>query len=147
MKIGIAQINPTVGHLDGNLDIIINAYQTLMQRGADLIVFPELALCGYPPRDLLLKKRFGMDCEDALNRFVQQTRECPVLIGYPEFRKQTSGKLYFNSAALCSDQKIHQVFRKRLLPTYDVFDEHRYFAGGNSPMFFEHLGQDWGVHM
>ena len=145
MKIGIAQINPIVGDLDGNLRMIIDAYQNLLNSGAELIVFPELALCGYPPRDLLLKKRFGRDCEEALNSFVQQTQGCPALIGYPEIRKGSSGKPYFNSAALCVDQKIEKIFRKRLLPTYDVFDEQRYFAEGNCPMSFVHSEIKIGV--
>ncbi|MEK9773145.1 MAG: NAD+ synthase [Opitutae bacterium] len=145
MKIGIAQINPIVGDLDGNLEIVVDAYQSLCQQGAELVVFPELALCGYPPRDLLLKKRFGYDCFDVLNKFVQYTEKCPALIGYPELGNQESGKVYFNSAALCVNQRIQQVFRKRLLPTYDVFDEHRYFAEGNAPMSFQHAGQKIGV--
>ena len=145
MKIGIAQINPTVGDLDGNLEIILDAYHALSKKGAELIIFPELALCGYPPRDLLLKRRFGGDCADSLNKFVEQTGPCPALLGFPELGELTSGKNYFNSAALCADKKIQKIFRKRLLPTYDVFDEQRYFAEGDSSMCFEYLGKRIGV--
>ena len=145
MKIGIAQINPTVGDLNGNLEIMVDAYQSLCQGGAELVVFPELSLCGYPPRDLLLKKSFGSDCSEMLNKFVQYTKECPALVGYPELCSLPSGKAYFNSAALCFNQEVQQVFRKRLLPTYDVFDEHRYFAEGNASMSFAHAGIKIGV--
>ena len=140
MKIGIAQINPTVGDLLGNLEIIQNAYGTLEKQGADLIIFPELALCGYPPRDLLLKKRFGMDCLEMLEEFSIQTNSCPALLGFPEISDKRNGKSFFNSAALCQNGKIEQTFRKRLLPTYDVFDEDRYFQPGESKLFFIHKG-------
>ena len=94
MKIGIAQINPTVGDLLGNLEIIQNAYDTLEKQGADLIIFPELALCGYPPRDLLLKKRFGMDCLEILEGFSIQTNSCPALLGFPEISDKRNGKSF-----------------------------------------------------
>ena len=81
MKIGIAQINSTVGDLDGNLLLACDAYAQLVQEGTELIVFPELALCGYPPRDLLLKKCFGEDCRKALEEFAGQTGHCPAQIG------------------------------------------------------------------
>ena len=84
MKIGIAQINSTVGDLTGNFDILRCAYDELSSDGADLVIFPELALSGYPPRDLLLKKRFGEDCAKKLNQFAKLTGSCPALLGYPE---------------------------------------------------------------
>jgi NAD+ synthase (glutamine-hydrolysing) len=145
MKIGIGQINPTVGDLPGNLEIIQNAYLDLVKRGADLVVFPELAVCGYPPRDLLIKKNFGIRCFETLQQIAQTTLSCPALIGFPESVPNANGKPFYNSAALCHDGKISQVFRKRLLPTYDVFDEDRYFEAGNNKLFFSHYGLKIGV--
>ena len=145
MKIGIAQINSTVGDLTGNFDILRCAYDELSSDGADLVIFPELALSGYPPRDLLLKKRFGEDCAKKLNQFAKLTGACPALLGYPERIDLKQNRSYYNSAALCFDGEVQQVFRKRLLPTYDVFDEDRYFESGNSPLYFSLLGKKIAV--
>ena len=121
MKIGIAQINTTVGDLSGNLKIALESYHSLVGKGAELIVFPELTLCGYPPRDLLLKKYFAQECTNSLIEFAAATGSCPALVGYPEINHSQKGKPFFNSAGLCWNGEIKQVFRKRLLPTYDVF--------------------------
>ena len=145
MKIGIAQINSTVGDLTGNFDILRCAYDELSSDGADLVIFPELALSGYPPRDLLLKKRFGEDCAKKLNQFAKLTGACPALLGYPEKIGLKQNRSYYNSAALCFDGEVQQVFRKRLLPTYDVFDEDRYFESGKSPLYFSLLGKKIAV--
>lgn len=145
MKIGIAQINTTVGDLTGNFEILRCAYDELSSDGADLVIFPELALSGYPPRDLLLKKRFGEDCAEKLNQFAKLTGECPALLGYPEKIGLKQSRSYYNSAALCFDGEVKQVFRKRLLPTYDVFDEDRYFESGKSPLYFSLLGKKIAV--
>ena len=145
MKIGIAQINSTVGDLTGNFDILRCAYDELSSDGADLVIFPELALSGYPPRDLLLKKRFGEDCAKKLNQFAKLTGSCPALLGYPEKIDLKQNRSYYNSAALCFDGEVQQVFRKRLLPTYDVFDEDRYFESGKSPLYFSLLGKKIAV--
>jgi len=145
MRIGVAQINPTVGDLGGNLQICQNAYIDLIERGAELVVFPELALCGYPPRDLLLKKRFGEDCHQTLKDFARQTGPCPALIGFPQLAKGNGREPFFNAAALCTNGTVAQLFQKRLLPTYDVFDEDRYFASGEAPLSFTHLGQKIAV--
>ncbi len=145
MKIGVAQINSTVGDLEGNLQIASSAYAKLVSEGSELVIFPELALCGYPPRDLLLKKSFGDDCSLSLESFARETGPFPALIGFPEKRTSDEGRPFHNSVALCRQGKIQQVFRKRLLPTYDVFDEDRYFAPGRLPMCFTHLGKKIGV--
>ena len=145
MKIGIAQINTTVGDLTGNFEILRCAYDELSSDGADLVIFPELALSGYPPRDLLLKKRFGEDCAEKLNQFAKLTGKCPALLGYPEKIGLKQSRSYYNSAALCFDGEVKQVFRKRLLPTYDVFDEDRYFESGKSPLYFSLLGKKIAV--
>ena len=145
MKIGIAQINSTVGDLTGNFNILRCAYDKLSSDGADLVIFPELALSGYPPRDLLLKKRFGEDCAEKLNQFAKLTGACPALLGYPEKIDLKQSRSYYNSVALCFDGEVKQVFRKRLLPTYDVFDEDRYFESGKSPLYFFLLGRKIAV--
>ena len=145
MKIGIAQLNSTVGDLSGNLTLASNAYTELVGKGANLVVFPELTLCGYPPRDLLLKKRFGTDCAKELKQFASQTGDCPALIGFPDRAEVRTKEPFFNATALCSGGKVIQVFHKRLLPTYDVFDEDRYFASGQNPMHFTHLGKTIAV--
>jgi NAD+ synthase (glutamine-hydrolysing) len=145
MKIGIAQINSTVGDLDGNLLLACDAYAQLVQEGTELIVFPELALCGYPPRDLLLKKRFGEDCRKALEEFARQTGPHPALIGFPQQGTEIGSEPFFNAAALCVHGTVTQIFQKRLLPTYDVFDEDRYFASGQAPLSFLHLGKKFAV--
>jgi len=129
MKITLAQINPTVGDLKGNLKKIEQIVKEHHDQ-TDLIVFPELVLTGYPPRDLLLEPWFICNIDQAINQLIQISKENPsvgFLIGLPTQTKQTFGKLLYNSALLFSEGKI--IFRqhKKLLPTYDVFDEHRYF--------------------
>lgn len=128
MKIGIAQINTTVGDLIGNQNLILSAYDRLVKEGADLILFPELAVCGYPPRDLLLKSRFSNDVADTLKTIASRTESIPALIGTVESRaSKESGRPLFNSVAWCENGTVQHYTRKCLLPNYDVFDEERYF--------------------
>ena len=145
MKIGVAQINSIVGDLDGNLNKIIQAYKSLCEEGSDLIVFPELCICGYPPRDLLQKEQFGEDCRKTLEYFAKQTGSCPALIGFPHRSGKKGKEPFFNAVALCSDKDVRQYFHKQLLPTYDVFDEDRYFSRGSLPAEFNHLGKKIAV--
>jgi len=145
MKIGIAQINSTVGDLTGNLLLASNAYSQLILDGAELVIFPELALCGYPPRDLLLKKNFGRDCQEVLEEFARKTGSCPALIGFPQQSVEKGRELFFNAAALCTNGIVAQIFQKRLLPTYDVFDEDRYFVSGEAPLSFTYMGKKIAV--
>ena len=144
MRIGIAQLNPTVGDLQGNLALSIDAYEQLVGQGADLVVYPELMLCGYPPRDLLIKERFLLDIKSNLDQFARQTGPVPALIGFPEDSPDHTAKAY-NSAAWCIQGKAGQVFRKRLLPTYDVFDETRYFESGTLTNLLEYQGKRLAV--
>ncbi|MDG1139682.1 MAG: NAD+ synthase [Opitutales bacterium] len=139
MRIGIAQLNPTVGDLEGNLSLALDAYEQLVGQGANIVVFPELFLCGYPPRDLLYKENFLKDSYSVLQQFANQTGPTPALVGFPEAAPGGNGGI-FNAAAWCEDSTIKQVFCKRLLPTYDVFDESRYFESGNSSLFREYSG-------
>ena len=146
MKIGIAQINTTVGDLSGNSQLIVSAYNTLVADGAELILFPELALCGYPPRDLLFKSRFVSDTEDALEAMAKEIGEVPAVIGYVQDRGPTvTGRPFYNAAAWCESGKVKAVGRKSLLPNYDVFDEERYFEPAEGPMIYEWRGKKIGI--
>ena len=134
MKIAIAQLNPTIGDLTGNAQQILAAAQQAADQGARLMLTPELALCGYPPKDLLLKPAFVEAMAATLAQLAQDLPpELAVLVGTvePNVRSpQTGEKPLFNSTALLEGGKIQQIFHKRLLPTYDVFDEDRYFESG-----------------
>ncbi|ABA20043.1 NH(3)-dependent NAD(+) synthetase [Trichormus variabilis ATCC 29413] len=140
MKIAIAQINPIIGDLTGNAQKILEMAQQAIKKGARLLLTPELSLCGYPPRDLLLNPIFV----EAMSVTLQQlARDLPVnlavLVGTVELNCQahtTGGKPLFNSTALLENGKVKQMFHKRLLPTYDVFDEHRYFEAGQQANYF-----------
>jgi NAD+ synthase (glutamine-hydrolysing) len=136
MRIGLAQINTTVGDLSGNREKIIAAYHSLVAAGAELAVFPELAVTGYPPRDLLYKRRFGDDAEGALLEIAAATGEVPALVGTLEGHPAAEGRPFYNAAALCQHGAIQQFGRKCLLPTYDVFDEDRYFEAALQPSVF-----------
>ena len=133
MRIGIAQINTTVGDLEGNSSLILDAYGKLCDDGADLAVFPELAICGYPPRDLLFKQRFVPDNEKALGEIAKHAVKVPMLIGFVESNTEQMGRSFFNAAAWCGGGQVDKIFRKTLLPTYDVFDEDRYFQPAECP--------------
>ena len=127
MRIGLAQINTTVGDLAGNRRKILDAYRTLVAQGAELVVYPELVVCGYPPRDLLFKRRFVPDVEASLAAIAAEIGEVPALIGTVVANPAPAGRRSFNASALCHRGHIEQIARKCLLPTYDVFDEDRYF--------------------
>jgi len=141
MRIGVAQLNATVGDLDGNLALAIDAYEQLVGQGVDLVAYPELFLCGYPPRDLLLKTRFVSDLAERLVAFAEQTGSTPAVIGYVEKSGKEAGRPFYNAAAWCVAGKVANIARKRLLPTYDVFDEARYFEPGEDSLILEHKGK------
>src|ERR1700682_2484065 len=129
MKIGFAQINPTVGDLSGNFEKSVGAYERLTDAGAELVLTPELAIAGYPPQDLVFKSRFVPQNLEVLEKLQARLRGAALLVGYVE-RNQGRGKPFHNAAALLqSGAPISKTF-KSLLPTYDVFDEDRYFAPG-----------------
>lgn len=132
LRIAQAQINPTVGDLEANLALIQEYLELARQRGADLVTFPELAICGYPPEDLLLKPRFLKDTARALERLAQATRGLTVLVGYAE---SDLGRIY-NAAALLHDGRLATSYRKLELPNYGVFDEKRYFSPGEGCLVF-----------
>ena len=132
MNIALCQINPTVGDFYGNRDKIISYYRKAVDRGGKLIVFPELVISGYPPQDLLWESGFVERNLEVLDEIAQQTT-IPAIIGY--VRKNEENLL--NSAAVCMDGKVVYYCDKILLPTYDIFDEYRYFSPGESPGVFD----------
>ena len=145
MRIGLAQINSTVGDLAGNRRKIIDAYQKLVAQGAELVVFPELIVCGYPPRDLLFKRRFVEDNEESLTEIATKIGEVPAVIGFVETNPSSEGRRCFNAAAFCQHGEIAVIGRKCLLPTYDVFDEDRYFEAAREPAIVTHAGLKIGL--
>ena len=140
MKIAIAQINPTIGDLLLNAQKILEAAQRAASSGARLLLTPELSLCGYPPRDLLLNPSFVEAMGITLQDLAQDLPpNLAVLVGTVEPNIQahiSGGKSLFNSIALLENGQVKQVFHKRLLPTYDVFDERRYFEEGLQANYF-----------
>ena len=134
MKIAIAQINPLIGDLSGNAEKILEMCQQASLTGVRLLLTPELSICGYPPRDLLLNPSFVVAMDQTLQKLAEDLpANLAVLVGTVVKNSQggiTGGKNLFNSMALLENGKIQQFFHKRLLPTYDVFDEHRYFEQG-----------------
>jgi len=128
MKIALAQLNYLIGDFDGNLSKITQAASRAAAGGAELVVFSELSICGYPPLDLLERKEFISSCMDSVEKLaLMLDPDTGVLVGGPEFNSSSDGKLLFNSAFFLHQGKVQQVFRKALLPTYDIFDEYRYF--------------------
>jgi NAD+ synthetase len=133
MKIGIAQINATVGDFPGNVKRIMAAYRECLELGAELVVVPEMALVGYPPNDLLCRSQFVPKCLQALDYLADETGEVPMLVGYVDMNSEEAvGKPYRNAAAFLHQGKVLHKVWKTLLPAYDVFDERRYFEPGES---------------
>ncbi|HWW52717.1 MAG TPA: nitrilase-related carbon-nitrogen hydrolase, partial [Acidimicrobiales bacterium] len=128
IRVAACQLDVIVGDLDGNVERIISALETAEQAGADLAVFTELCITGYPPEDLLLKPRFVSDNLEALDKLAARTGRCAVVVGFVD-----AGQDLHNAAAVCAHGAVQGVYRKRLLPNYAVFDEQRYFTPGNEP--------------
>lgn len=125
LRIALAQINPTVGDLDGNVAKICAAYDEAEAAGCDIVAFPELAITGYPPEDLVLKPGFVADNLSALDAVAARTGRCAAVVGYV-----AADRDLYNAAAVCAGGEVKGTYRKRLLPNYAVFDEARYFTPG-----------------
>jgi len=125
LRIALAQINPTVGDFDGNISKIIDYTRKARLSGADIVAFPELAITGYPPEDLLLKTRFIEDNLEALKRVQDNVRGITAIVGFVDSREDI-----FNAAAIIHDGELVDVYHKKYLPNYGVFDEYRYFQVG-----------------
>lgn len=144
MKIGFAQINPTVGDLSGNFEKIIDAYERLSAAGAELVLTPELAITGYPPQDLVFKSRFVPENLAILEKLHSRVGNAALLVGFVN-RNEGRGKPFHNAAGLLERGKPIRKAHKSLLPTYDVFDEDRYFEPACRVEPFEILGKKIGV--
>lgn len=130
LRTGLAQINATVGDFTGNVEKIKQMYARAKQEKVELLVFPELSICGYPPEDLLLKKHFLSENQKAIE---QLAKDCPEITIITGFAEAVDG-VCFNSLAVLDSGKITKVYHKALLPNYGVFDEKRYFAAGTEPV-------------
>src|SRR6266436_4913793 len=144
MKIGFAQINATVGDLSGNCELIIDAYKRLAAAGAELVLTPELAVTGYPPQDLVFKSRFVPENLALLEKLHAQVDKAALLVGFVD-RNEGRGKPFRNAAALLERDKPIRKTYKSLLPTYDVFDEDRYFEPARCVEPFDVHGKKIGV--
>jgi len=144
MKIGFAQINPTVGDLSGNFEKIIGAYERLAAADAELVLTPELAITGYPPQDLVFKSRFVPENLAVLEQLHSRVGHAALLVGFVD-RNEGRGKPFHNAAALLERGKPIRKAHKSLLPTYDVFDEDRYFEPASRVEPFDLLGKKLGV--
>ena len=127
MKIAISQLNYKIGDIDGNTAKILDAISKAKNENADLVIFSELAVCGYPPKDLLDYPNFIDRCEFAINLIGENSVDIGVIVGAPSWSKLDRGKKLYNSAFFYENKKLLKRIDKTLLPTYDVFDEYRYF--------------------
>jgi NAD+ synthase (glutamine-hydrolysing) len=141
MKVLIAQLDPTIGDFDGNAKKILK----VLEEKADIILFPEMAICGYPPEDLVLHQDFVLASEKALEKIVAKSQGKMVVVGLVRRNLTKGEKPLFNSAAILQDGKVVGFYDKALLPTYDVFDERRYFEPGTKFPIWEWRGKKVGV--
>src|ERR671930_78958 len=133
MRLALAQINSVVGDLDGNRDRVLRRLEEAKEAGANLVLFPELVVTGYPPEDLLLRPSFVRAAERTLGEIARATRGIVALVGVPLLERDL-----FNACAVCAGGEVKARYRKRFLPNYGVFDEDRYFAPGNDLLLLEH---------
>src|SRR5450755_4583475 len=141
MRVAIAQLNQVVGDLSGNAARILEAMAESTRGGAQLLITPELSLCGYPPEDLLLRPAFLSACAEELARLASQVDGITVLVGFPEL---AHGSRY-NAVAVLRERKVAAIYRKRCLPNYTVFDEQRYFKAGGNPCVVDVAGIRVGI--
>jgi len=142
LRVGLAQINVTVGDLKGNVAKLLDSVERARAQGVDLIAFPELAITGYPPEDLLLRPQFVRDNQDALDIVVKGSAGITLVVGFVDAEEDI-----YNAAAVIHDGRLVDVYRKQYLPNYGVFDEYRYFAAGSACSVYEVAGVDVGVNI
>ncbi|MFC4994562.1 NAD(+) synthase [Rubritalea tangerina] len=146
MKIGIAQINSNVGDFPRNAKRIMQAYRACIDAGAEIVVTPELSLVGYPPRDLVTKDRFVEKCLQALDYIADETGDVPLIVGYIDYHDFIHpGKPWRNAAAFLHKGRIKKKIWKTLLPSYDMFDEHKYFEPSAKCSTFSYNGKKIGI--
>ena len=148
LRIAVCQLNLHVGDLDGNKEKIITAYKQAESATADIAIFPELAVCGYPPEDLLLKSAFVEEVQKTLETISREINSCVAVIGFVSGEEAAADpvKRTSNSAAICANGRIYGIYNKRALPDYGVFDEERYFSPGKGQApIFEINGVNVGV--
>ncbi|MDP1558380.1 MAG: NAD+ synthase [Nitrosomonas sp.] len=143
MRIAIAQINCTVGDLNGNAARILEATKQAKKQGADLVITPELALTGYPPEDLLLRTEFHLACKITLANLIKEIKDITLLIGHPHYE---DGQL-FNAASVIRDGKVITTYYKNTLIRSPFFDEQSYFDAGTAPGEFELAGVSFGINI
>ena len=137
LRLALAQINPTVGDFEGNVSKIIYYIEEASKAGAQIVAFPELAITGYPPEDLLLKPQFIEDNLDALKKVQENVGDITAIVGFVERKEDI-----YNAAAIIYNKTIFDTYHKMYLPNYGVFDEYRYFqAGARCPMY--KIGDSW----
>jgi NAD+ synthase (glutamine-hydrolysing) len=144
MRIALAQINTTVGDLNGNRDWILAYADRACQQGADIVAFPEMSITGYPPEDLLLKKHFITANIKTLGEIVKRIKGIVAVVGFVDVGKK--GELY-NAAAVISNGRIAGIYHKQALPNYSVFDEKRYFTPGKGLGLFKFGGMPFGINI
>jgi NAD+ synthase (glutamine-hydrolysing) len=140
MRLALAQINPVVGDLPGNERLIVERLREARAGGAQLVLFPELAITGYPPEDLLLKEHFLADARAAIERIAAEATDIVAVVGFPERAEDV-----YNAAAVLAGGRIQAIYRKSRLPNYGVFDEVRYFQSGAEPAIVEIDGVQVGI--
>ena len=140
LRVSLAQINPTVGDLAGNTKKITEYIKKAREQGSDVVAFPEMAVTGYPPEDLLLKPGFIRDNLEALKAIQKETRGITAVVGFVDGEKEI-----YNAAAVLHDGAVSAVYRKMYLPNYSVFDEERYFKRGREPLIISLNGIDIGI--
>lgn len=140
MKLTVAQLNYHIGNFSGNKELICNEIKAARSRGTDLIIFSELCVPGYPPLDLLDRKDFIQNCVRTVNEIAEECKGITAIVGSPTFNNNSGGKKLYNSALVLSEGKIIFAADKALLPTYDIFDEYRYFEPGKKFGIFEFGG-------
>ncbi len=145
MKIALCQINPIIGDFPHNTGLILDAAEQAKRAGCSMAVFPELSLVGYPPKDLMERPAFIKENLKALERLAARVQDIHVLCGYVDRNPRETGKALVNSVALIKDGEILKKGGKRLLPTYDVFDETRYFEPAPQSLLFQLQEQTIGV--